>query len=50
MATPIVSASAFKNHHIQGILEPRSPNGNFKPLLDPGGGFASENAVRRFQK
>ena len=24
----------------------RSPNGYFKPLLDPGGGFNSETAVR----
>ena len=23
---------------------------NFKPLLDPGGGFISETATRRFQK
>jgi hypothetical protein len=28
----------------------RSSNGYFKPLLDPGGGFNSENAARRFQK
>jgi hypothetical protein len=28
----------------------RSPNGIFKPLLDPGGGFTSETAARRFQK
>ena len=28
----------------------RSSSGYFKPLLDPGGGFASETAVRRFQK
>ena len=28
----------------------RSPNGFFKALLDPGGGFTSETAVRRFQK
>jgi hypothetical protein len=27
----------------------RSSNGYFKPLLDPGGGFISETAVRRFQ-
>jgi hypothetical protein len=25
----------------------RSPNGCFKPHLDPGGGFASETAARR---
>jgi hypothetical protein len=28
----------------------RSPNGYFKPLLDPGGRFISETATRRFQK
>jgi hypothetical protein len=28
----------------------RSPNGFFKALLDPGGGFTSENTARRFQK
>jgi hypothetical protein len=27
----------------------RSSNGHFKPLLDPGGGFTSEAAARRFQ-
>jgi hypothetical protein len=27
----------------------RSPNGNFKVLLDPGGGLTSETAARRFQ-
>ena len=26
----------------------RSSNGYFKPLLDPGGGFTSETAARRF--
>ena len=29
---------------------PRSPNGFFKVLLDPGGAFTSETAARRFQK
>jgi hypothetical protein len=29
---------------------PRISNGYFKPLLDPGGGFTSETAVRWFQK
>jgi hypothetical protein len=29
---------------------PRSSNGYFKPLLDPGGGFTSETTARRFQK
>ena len=29
---------------------PRSLSGYFKRLLDPGGRFASETAVRRFQK
>jgi hypothetical protein len=29
---------------------PRSSNGIFKPLLDPGGRFISETAARRFQK
>jgi hypothetical protein len=28
----------------------RSPNRFFKPLLDPGDGFTSETAERRFQK
>jgi hypothetical protein len=28
----------------------RSPNGFLKVLLDPGGGFTSETAARRFQK
>jgi hypothetical protein len=28
----------------------RSSSGLFKPLLDPGGGFTSETAERRFQK
>ena len=28
----------------------RSYNGNFKPLLDPGGVFTSETTARRFQK
>jgi hypothetical protein len=28
----------------------RSSNGDFKPLLDPGGGFTSETAARRSQK
>jgi hypothetical protein len=28
---------------------PRSLNGFLKVLLDPGGGFASETALRRFQ-
>ena len=27
----------------------RSPNGFLKPLLNPGGGFTSETAARRFQ-
>jgi hypothetical protein len=29
---------------------PRSPNGFFKVFLDPGGGFNSETAARRFHK
>jgi hypothetical protein len=33
-----------------GIGLSRSPSGYFKPLLDPGGCFASETAARRFQK
>jgi hypothetical protein len=32
------------------IIYHRSPNGYFKPLLDPGGGFTSKTAVRWFQK
>ena len=47
----------FYNHARRLRLEkllhvelPRSPRGNFKPLLGPGGGFASEKtAARRFQ-
>jgi hypothetical protein len=32
------------------IEPPRSSSGYFKPLLDPGGRFASETASRRFYK
>jgi hypothetical protein len=42
----------FYNHALRLRLEKllyigpsRSPNGYFKPLLDPGGGFRSETAV-----
>jgi hypothetical protein len=42
ITTPI--ASALKNYYINiwSFLVSRSPNGHFKPLLDPGGGFTSE--------
>jgi hypothetical protein len=39
----------LKNHYENEKLS-RSPNGFFKALPDPGGGFTSENAARRFQK
>jgi hypothetical protein len=46
LTTPIVSA--LKK---QLCLElSRSPNGFFKALLDPGGGFTSDTTARRFQK
>jgi hypothetical protein len=32
------------------LERPRSSNGFFKVLQDPGGGFTSETAARRFQK
>jgi hypothetical protein len=44
ITTPIVSA--LKNY----IEVSRNPNGYSKQLLDPGGGFTSETAKRRFQK
>jgi hypothetical protein len=36
-------------NYILHIELPRSSNGYFKPLLDPGGGFTSETAARWFQ-
>jgi hypothetical protein len=47
----------FYNHAHRPRLEKllylelsRSPNGFFKPLLDPGGGFNSKTAEQRFHK
>jgi hypothetical protein len=36
----------LKNYCIQNFLETPTGTLNFNPLLDPGGGFASETAVR----
>jgi hypothetical protein len=53
ITTPVVSA--LKNNYYYykmphfGLSISRSPNGFFFVLLDPGGGFASKTAVRRFQ-
>jgi hypothetical protein len=60
-STPGVFYTYFYNHAYRLRLEKllylelsRSSNGYsvqyFKPLLDPGGGFASETTARRFQK
>jgi hypothetical protein len=56
-STPGVFCTYFYNHAHRLRLETllylelsRSSNGFFKPLLDPGGGFNSETAERRFQK
>jgi hypothetical protein len=53
--TPRVFYTFFYNHAHRLRLEKllylglsRSPNGFLKPLLDPGGGFTSETAVRRY--
>ena len=55
-STPQLFYTYFYNHAHRLRLEKllylelsRSSNGFFKPLLDPGGGFTSENAERRFQ-
>ena len=59
--TPQLFYTYFYNHahrlrleklllYIQSFLLSGSSNGFFKQLLDPGGGFASETAERRFQK
>lgn len=55
--TPGVFYTCFYNHarrlHLEKLLYlelSRSSNGFFKVLLDPGGGFTSETATRRFQK
>jgi hypothetical protein len=55
--TPGVFYTYFYNHAHRLRLEKllylelsRSPNGFFKALLDPGGGFISETATRRSQK
>jgi hypothetical protein len=55
--TPVVFYTCFYNHAHRPRLEnllctklPRSSSGYFKPLLDPGGGFTSKTAARRFQK
>jgi hypothetical protein len=54
-STPGVFYTNFYNHAHRLRLEKllhvelsRSPSGNFKPLLDPGGGFNSETAARQF--
>jgi hypothetical protein len=56
-STPGVFYKYFYNHAHRLRLEKllyielsRNSNGYFKPLLDPGGGFTSETAARRFQK
>jgi hypothetical protein len=55
--TPQAFYTFFYNHahrpHFEKLLYvglSRSPNGHFKPLLDPGGRFISETAARWFQK
>jgi hypothetical protein len=57
VSTPQLFYTYFYNHSHRLRLEKllyielsRSPNGFFKPLLDPGNNFTSENAARRFQK
>jgi hypothetical protein len=52
-STTGVFYTCFYNHAHRLRLEKllhvelsRSPNGCFKPLLDPGGGFTSETAAR----
>jgi hypothetical protein len=54
---PRVFCTYFYNHARRLRLEKllylelsRSPSGFLKALLDPGGGFNSETAARRFQK
>ena len=54
VSTPQLFYTHFYNHahslRLEKLLylEPsRSPNGFFKPLLDPGGGFRSEMAVTK---
>jgi hypothetical protein len=54
-STPGVFYTNFYNHARRLRLKKllyielsRSSNGYFKPLLDPGGGFTSETAARRF--
>jgi hypothetical protein len=56
-STPGVFYTYFYNYahrlRLEKLLQielSRSPNGFFKVLLDPGGGFTSETAERRFQK
>jgi hypothetical protein len=55
--TPGAFYTHFYNHARRLRLEKllclelsRSSNGLLKPLLDPGGGFTSKTAARRFQK
>ena len=59
VSTPQLFYAYFYNHAHRPRLEKlqvlhielsRSPNGFFKPLLDPGDDFTSETAERRFQK
>ena len=56
-STPQLRCTCFCNYAHRLRLEKlscaelsRSSNGFFKPLLDPGDGFNSETAERRFQK
>jgi hypothetical protein len=56
-STPEAFYTHFYNHARRPRLEKllclelsRSLSGYLKVLLDPGGGFASETAARRFQK
>jgi hypothetical protein len=55
ISTPGVFCTCFYNHNhahrlcLETLLYQelfRSPNGHFKPLLDSGGGFQSETAVK----
>jgi hypothetical protein len=45
IAAPLVKAIGT----FFAVTGPRSSNGHYKPLLNPGGGSASETAVWRFQ-
>jgi hypothetical protein len=43
-------AHRFRLEKLLYIELSRSSSGYFKPILDPGGGFTSENAALRFKK